>query len=77
MCLTGNGTACTFHFCKDTGCNGELCILLRRVGRWIVHVTHNTFCVCDANYNVTLAAPLCVFYICRELNSDIVGTVIM
>jgi len=33
--------------------------------------------VCVANYNVTLAAPLCVFYVCRELNSDVVDAVIM
>jgi len=32
-------------FCMDTGCNGELCMLFRRGGRWIVHVTHNTLCV--------------------------------
>jgi hypothetical protein len=31
--------------------------------------------VCDANYNVTLAAPVCVCYICRELNSDSVDQV--
>jgi len=39
-------------------------MLYRRVGGWIVHVTRNTLCVfvCVANYNVTLAAPLCVFY---------------